>query len=87
MITPLTNANNPITELLPVQHHSENGEVVHFIEARQLHTFLENKRQFTDWIKQRIAKYGFIEGQDYFTDHKFVKRKTTRGAISLSMTH
>jgi anti-repressor protein len=35
------------------------------VNARELHEFLENKRQFSDWIKQRIDQYGFIENHDY----------------------
>jgi phage anti-repressor protein len=41
------------------------------IDARNLHVFLENKRQFTDWIKQRIEQYDFKENCD-FTVHKIV---------------
>lgn len=37
------------------------------VSARDLHLFLESKRQFADWIKDRISKYEFIEGQDYMT--------------------
>ena len=44
------------------------------INARELHIALKNKRQFADWIKQRIDKYKFLENQDFFTFHKFVKR-------------
>lgn len=35
------------------------------VSARELHEFLENKRQFTDWIKQRIEQYDFIENVDF----------------------
>lgn len=35
------------------------------VNARELHEFLENKRQFTDWIKQRIEQYGFIQNEDF----------------------
>jgi phage anti-repressor protein len=35
------------------------------VSARELHEFLGNKRQFADWIKQRINKYGLIDGIDY----------------------
>ena len=35
---------------------------------------MKNKRQFADWIKQRIDKYKFLKNQDFFTFHKFVKR-------------
>ncbi|WP_280744452.1 MULTISPECIES: antA/AntB antirepressor family protein [unclassified Parabacteroides] len=37
--------------------------------------FLGSKQQFADWIKERIKKYGFIEGQDYVSLHKIMKRE------------
>lgn len=70
--------SDPIAELLPVQHHTENGQTVHFIDARQLHEFLESKQQFADWIRNRIKKYGFVEGSDYFLLHKVMKQKTSQ---------
>lgn len=45
------------------------------VSGRELHEFLESKRDFTTWIKDKINKYGFVEGID-FTFHKFVERKT-----------
>ncbi len=33
--------------------------------ARDLHAFLQVRRDFTTWIKQRIIKYGFTELQDF----------------------
>lgn len=47
------------------------------VNARELHEFLENKRKFSDWIKQRIEQYGFVENED-FTIHKFVNGKATQ---------
>lgn len=44
------------------------------VSARELHSFLESKQRFSDWIKGRIEKYGLIEGQDYLTDHKIMIR-------------
>jgi len=35
------------------------------VSARELHSFLESKKQFADWIKHRIAKYELIENVDY----------------------
>lgn len=35
------------------------------VDARALHCALEVKRDFSNWIKARIAKYGFIEGEDF----------------------
>lgn len=43
------------------------------VNARELHQKLGNKRQFADWIKQRIEQYGFVENQDYEVFHKIVK--------------
>ncbi|MDY3548563.1 antA/AntB antirepressor family protein [Riemerella anatipestifer] len=40
----------------------QNGKQA--VSARELHTFLEIKEKFTDWIK-RMFEYGFIENIDY----------------------
>ena len=49
--------------LIPI-YESKDGEKL--IDARLLHDELDNKRQFADWIKQRIKQYGFKAGDDYF---------------------
>lgn len=36
------------------------------ISARDLYNFLESKRDFSSWIKDRISKYGFEENKDYY---------------------
>ncbi len=46
----------------------ENQNGIQLVDARLLHKKLESKRQFTDWISQRIEKYGFVENEDYFID-------------------
>lgn len=68
----------------------ENDRQEQLVDARELHTALNNKRQFSDWIKQRIEQYGFIENVDFATFHNFVKRegsnlgsKTTEYALTL----
>jgi len=35
------------------------------VNARELHSFLESKQNFADWVKNRIEKYGFLEGDDF----------------------
>ena len=35
------------------------------VSARELHKGLEIKSKFTDWIKNRISKYGFEENLDF----------------------
>lgn len=49
-------------ELLPV-YETENSD--HVVDGRELHQFLEVGRDFTNWIKDRIEKYGFIEDEDF----------------------
>lgn len=68
----------------------ENDRQEQLVDARELHTELKNKRKFSDWIKQRIEQYGFVEDIDFTTYHNFVKRegsnlgsKTTEYALTL----
>lgn len=35
------------------------------VDARFLHAYLQSARHFTDWINDRLQKYGFEEGNDY----------------------
>lgn len=55
----------------------ESGNGIETVNARELHEFIESKQDFSTWIKNRILKYGFIEGVD-FTIHKFVESKATK---------
>jgi len=60
------------------------------VDARELHEFLGSKRQFANWIKSRIQRYGFKEGFDYTSFNKNVKRatgssKTTEYVLTLNM--
>lgn len=54
----------------------EEREGKRVVNARELHQFLESKRQFGNWIQDRIEKYGFIENQDFCSFNKIVKRET-----------
>lgn len=57
------------------------------VNARELHTFLDNQRQFTDWIKQRIEQYGFLAGQDFESfSQKSEKPKGGRSSIEYHLT-
>jgi len=51
-----------------------NGSLVN---ARELWNYLGSKRQFANWIKQRIQECDLIENEDYFTFNKIVKRSKT----------
>lgn len=50
--------------LIPIYSNDESETLVN---AREMHEFLGSKRQFADWIKDRIEKYGFVEKEDFFT--------------------
>ena len=43
------------------------------VNARELHEFLASKRQFANWIKERIESYEFVENVDYVVFNNFVK--------------
>ena len=56
---------NTNTDLIPVTEGTIQGRTQQLCDARELHAFLGVRRDFNTWIKQRIAKYGFVENQDY----------------------
>ena len=41
----------------------QNGQQA--VNARDLHEFLGSKKDFSNWIKNRIEKYGLVENQDF----------------------
>ncbi len=51
-------------QLIPLINDPNGNKAVN---ARDLHAFLENKKQFADWIQHRIKKYGLVEGTDFVT--------------------
>jgi phage anti-repressor protein/phage antirepressor YoqD-like protein len=52
-------------EIIPVRQQTIGQQEIKTVNARELHAFLEVKKDFSDWIKDRINKYGFTENQDY----------------------
>ena len=53
--------------LINIEQTSFGGDLIDTVNARELHEFLESKQRFSDWIKNRIDQYGFIDGQDFIT--------------------
>ncbi|MBA1446606.1 MAG: antA/AntB antirepressor family protein [Chromatiales bacterium] len=63
-----------MTGLIPLAQRFIAGSSTRTVSARKLHEYLGSKRQFTDWIRNRIKQYGFTENQDYIeVIHKTVK--------------
>ena len=52
-----------MTNLINVWQTEKGNQAV---SARELHQFLEVGRDFSNWIKERISKYGFIENKDFY---------------------
>ncbi|UQI42766.1 phage antirepressor KilAC domain-containing protein [Vreelandella venusta] len=56
---------NTNTSLIPIASSVIGGETVDAVDARELHAFLKVKRDFSSWVKARIAEYEFVEDVDY----------------------
>lgn len=54
-----------LAELVPMYEQQIGGELVQTVNGRELHAFLSIGRDYSNWIKDRIAEYGFVEGLDY----------------------
>lgn len=52
-------------ELIKIQFHNEQGREVQVVDARELHTILNSKQDFSNWISNRIKKFHFEEGEDF----------------------
>ena len=59
-----------MNELIKLQPQTINGNAIETVSARELHSFLESKQDFSTWIKNRIEKYEFVENQDFIKLHK-----------------
>jgi len=75
-----------MNELIKIEEN--NGKKA--VSARELHAFLESKQEFSNWVKGRIDKYGFVENVDFEVFDNFVKnpsggRPLTEYALSINM--
>ena len=56
-----------MNELIKIENKEINNEAVQTVCARDLHAFLESKRQFADWIKAKLERLRLIENKDFVT--------------------
>ena len=47
-----------------------DDNTVETVSARELHSFLESRQDFSTWIKKRISEYDFTVNQDFTTVSK-----------------
>ena len=60
-----------MNELIHIQSQLIGNELTDTVNARELHTYLESKQDFSNWINNRIKQYGFVENTDYLL-HKII---------------
>lgn len=60
-------------DLIKIQPQNIGGQAIETVNARDLHGFLESRQDFSNWIKNRIEQYGFVEGVDYLLN-KFIEQ-------------
>jgi|GEM_PF-1014105 len=83
--------SNPLYNTFPtVSNGKIGGEQIQTVNARDLHTFLENGDKFATWIKDKIETYNFVENQDFMsfsenTEKPKGGRPSKEYAISLDM--
>lgn len=65
------------SELIKILKTDIGAEELNSVNSRELYEYLGIRQQYADWIKLAIAKYDFIENED-FTIHKFVNGKATQ---------
>ena len=53
--------------LISVKSEFMGTREINAVDARGLWIFLESKAQFSNWIKDRIKKYNFVQGTDFIT--------------------
>lgn len=54
-----------MNELIVIQSKQIGNEEVNAVDARDLHSQLGVKKDFSNWIKQQIAKLNLVENVDY----------------------
>lgn len=74
-------------QLIQINSSTINSEVKQTVNARDLHSFLEVGKDFSNWIKDRIESFGFVENQDFaiFANSGEKGRPAKEYALTLDM--
>ncbi|UTO29092.1 antA/AntB antirepressor family protein [Bartonella harrusi] len=54
-----------MNNIITISEQTIGQEIVHTVNARELHKFLEVGKDFSTWLKKRIKEYNFLKNQDY----------------------
>lgn len=66
-------------KLIPFAQRFVAGVSTRTVSARELHQFLNVRRDFSNWIKSRIEQYGFVENQDYLEVYAKIGENSSGG--------
>jgi len=80
-----TGAIAQLSALVPTFQATIGGTPTTCCDARTLHGYLGSAYQFSDWIKARIDKYGFEQGQDFECVSEKTETQRTDGQRSVSV--
>ncbi|EDX6466413.1 antA/AntB antirepressor family protein [Salmonella enterica subsp. diarizonae serovar 60:r:e,n,x,z15] len=75
LLHPEKSHNGNFAEIIPVISGVIGRLETSVVSARSLHATLGVKRDFTTWIKDRIRRYGFVEGVDYVVVENLISPK------------
>lgn len=68
-------------DLITIERRELNpGEEADTVNARDLWKFMESRRSFSNWIHERIDRYGLLYGEDYLVN-KFVQQVPHEGGV------
>lgn len=59
-------------ELIKIDKQEFREVLTDTVNARELHSFLESKQQFSNWILNRIGQFDFVEGVDFIQLNKYI---------------
>ena len=66
-----------MNDLIRIVNTKISDAEIKTVNARELHVFLDSGQEFANWIKSRIADFGFIENQDFIKLHKKMELSKT----------
>jgi phage anti-repressor protein len=81
-IAPIAAENKP---LIDIHKARLGGTLIETVDARELHNSLEVRKDFSTWIKDRIAQYGFVDNRDFVGSPELGSEHRIEYRLSLDM--
>lgn len=74
------------TNIIEINQSKIGAKEISTVNARDLHSFLESKQEYLNWIKYRIERYNFVEDLDFTIDKNIIgKNRLINHHISVEM--